>query len=170
MIIFSSLNIAGMLIGSLIAEYLLQPDFLCATKKDWTGNKRYAFLAGIIHSMVWTMLVTILASIGWQYTMQEIITLPILLFTLHYLLDCTPLSSWIAAQIHVEHVDRNIGRITQRWGDWVALSMEKNSNPSHDEIVQIATDSMELAGNIAGMKFYELGLHAFIVLLVWMFV
>jgi len=168
LIVFNPINLGGALIGHCLAEYVIQPSKLNATKREWKNNKRYALIAGLIHSTIWTACVTVFGLYGVAVTLPQIAMFSITLLTLHFVADCTRFPLWLAEKIGVQHLANSIEPILQRWSDIVFVAEDQNQRLTHKELMEIVSGLMLVQEEMVGQRLFEIGIHCAVIVLAWM--
>lgn len=157
-------SLAGLMIGAVVGEYLLQPELLSATKIQGTGFSK--FQAGALHTLIWSGAVVLFGSLGvgappyampgWEFWLMSGG-----LAVVHYAIDCTPLMDWLRGLFGSPALNRSLEQLR-------AIEMEMDDN---DKKPKRGPDpgfiSATLTYGIAGDLRFELAMHMLVVFAWW---
>lgn len=152
-------DVVGLLIGSLIGEFVLQPETVAATKRD-TEAGRDAMIAGALHTVLWATSVSVFGALPGLSRAPIVISYVDIAFycwllAMHYAIDCTSLRDRMMSALRLVSLTRAIEDI------------EATRERSDRKEVEPGWEAAMLSFAIVNGKLFDLATHSVIVFMGW---
>ncbi len=149
----ADVSLAAMIVGHMVAEYLLQPEVVQATKR---AHGRESYVATAVHGFVWIVCVVVFGG-PWPVDLaawREAAVPVVVLALTHCAIDCTDFRIVLHGMTKTASLDRAV--------EQVSLVEEQKGAPAEP-----GWTAVSLAYGVIGDKLFDLAAHCAILYAYW---